>query len=1017
MEEFYDSLDCRLKVSGMVADSIMMGIVNSAMEEAYKKVCSKEGDLECLNEKSRFCELALMQLEWCLKFIQEEMDSYIVESSRERENLALDLTDARDRMQKRLEETELAIAEKDRELTDRLENESKLRQSLDSKEKELSTLRATLELERTKSERVQEFVVSNQIHRSNDRFCDFCEMKNYMDQQFWNIKQKLEDGRVHLTEGMHMDQSCGNPGKLEPAVLEPASELLEEGNHNLADMNSSAKSEGAHNGGSKRIGFLENVYNSEVEVLNSFPKMELNMAIEQMTADIDILKEMLEVAFEMMDNAISSSKLALMEEQWERTVEKETVALVLQGFLREIQVNFEAKSLDGKYKVPLGFSSGNWSALMDDITSLHNELEVLVLQNEVQSKQASSHQFGTLPLKRNGVNKLRRCSQSDSNLRFEELRLEDEAPKEDSVGHPHHHVSEMIRNHEHIIKKKTEEINWLQGEILREKGRPPLRKDKDLDTEKKLIPKKGNCVNKLQRCGKSDSSLRFEELFPLEDQPKEDTAAHHHHHVAEMIRNHEYIIEKKKDEINWLKGEILREKRRPPLKKGSDLNAVNKMIPKVISRLDHIIKENAELRVTHDDSGWVHANGELFLHKNLPRPKLADKEKAFCMSVDLPEKSHNVIAYPSVEVDSREKIRQLQQEREDLDMQAMIIKDTCMVLFEEFMQRLRRQLDSYNTEDLIRDDIYTVFFREMIREWNSVIESSSIESLIREEIYRIVLSEVVKDIEYTVNFTLGKHQEAKNQDTILEDLSSISNFPRSIYSGKKNSIQGLDSIPKFAEVKGNSTLNGSTELMQQYMHLGVVSRELEELDEHSIHSSKAKLKELSSSLGIEAGGWKEVQDQMISREGIMQDAEPTQWLADGEKQQTAFGSFVTSLTYFSEVITDFEHMMHEKIGVNILRLEEVNHQLDPLIQHVCLLRKREMLYRKAFIRRCYDLQTAEAEVDLLGDEVDVLLGLLQKIYISLDSYSPVLQHYPGIMDILRLIREELNGEAGLISRK
>lgn len=38
----------------------------------------------------------------------------------------------------------------------------------------------------------------------------------------------------------------------------------------------------------------------------------------------------------------------------------------------------------------------------------------------------------------------------------------------------------------------------------------------------------------------------------------------------------------------------------------------------------------------------------------------------------------------------------------------------------------------------------------------------------------------------------------------------------------------------------------------------------------------------------------------------------------------------------------------------------------------------------------------EFQVDLLGDEVDALLSLLEKIYIALDHYSPILQHYPGV---------------------
>ena len=36
------------------------------------------------------------------------------------------------------------------------------------------------------------------------------------------------------------------------------------------------------------------------------------------------------------------------------------------------------------------------------------------------------------------------------------------------------------------------------------------------------------------------------------------------------------------------------------------------------------------------------------------------------------------------------------------------------------------------------------------------------------------------------------------------------------------------------------------------------------------------------------------------------------------------------------------------------------------------------------------------QVDLLGDEVEALTDLLAKIYIALDHYSPVLQHYSGV---------------------
>jgi hypothetical protein len=37
------------------------------------------------------------------------------------------------------------------------------------------------------------------------------------------------------------------------------------------------------------------------------------------------------------------------------------------------------------------------------------------------------------------------------------------------------------------------------------------------------------------------------------------------------------------------------------------------------------------------------------------------------------------------------------------------------------------------------------------------------------------------------------------------------------------------------------------------------------------------------------------------------------------------------------------------------------------------------------------------QVDLLGDEVDNLVGLLERVSTVLEHYSPVLQHYPGVV--------------------
>jgi ElaB/YqjD/DUF883 family membrane-anchored ribosome-binding protein len=150
MDEVFSRMGGKVKSS--ITDSTIMSMLHSRMDKAHERVHSKEGVIARLHEISKFYELAVMQLEGCLKFVLEEADSSLESSDEE----ALgDLAEIRDRLEGRLRETELAIAEKDRELTERLENEMKLRHELELKERELESLRATLELERTKTDGIE----------------------------------------------------------------------------------------------------------------------------------------------------------------------------------------------------------------------------------------------------------------------------------------------------------------------------------------------------------------------------------------------------------------------------------------------------------------------------------------------------------------------------------------------------------------------------------------------------------------------------------------------------------------------------------------------------------------------------------------------------------------------------------------------------------------------------------------------------------------------------------------------
>ncbi|KAF8396578.1 hypothetical protein HHK36_018202 [Tetracentron sinense] len=1095
MEEFVEGLGCRLRVSGMVADSIMMGIVNSAMEEAFDKACAKEGDIERLNEKSRFCVLAVMQLEWCLKFVQEETDGYVVESSREREKLVSDLTETRDRIQGRLEETEVAISDKDRELTERLENELRLRQALDLREVELSSLRDNLELERTKSEGVQEFILSNRVGGDESRDGDFCELKNSVDQQFWNIKQKLEDERINLTKGMRkMSQGPSNT-----LNLEPDSKLVEgERNRNID---------------SKKIDLYENDKGCAVKPPNCSLRPEVNIGFEQMGSDIDILKETLDLAFGLMDNAISLSEVGPMEQQWRWTIEKDTTAVVLKGFMWDLQENFKTRVKEVKRQVPMELLIENWSELMNEITSLHHELEFLINQNKVQVKSGKGNDSSAPPpqidvgckiisQKTRGkpfpvcdnVSSVDRYSKFDNaSTKIEEADHMEKIPGEDPSGNGSQFVAKMIKNHESIIRKKSEELNLLKVEIFREKDGSSVRNDKEPDCLMKMVE---DIIVRLDSVIKGNAKLGVtlddhrrvheNELKGMEKFP-EEVGNMSGCYLSDADLSEEMRILKLEIEESNLQTMIMEETYVIIVKglmKELHLELYNHDIESLIREdICKIIFSNI-LKEWNEDT--ENNNIESHIREEINHIVFSEAVKDFGCHRGFAITAHEDVGNEGNFLEYSPSTNKLFQ-----NIEGLIREDVCTVFLREMINGWNKTLENYNVESLVREEIYgtvfietvkdmkttanfaltqcqegikpdkfqedvpstskkfqsleslvredvhTVFFSEMVKEWKMELENYDMESLIREDIYRIAISEAVKD----VNIFLIESEETRNRDDFLEDLPSANKlFKSPEVSEKENLIQKLGSLSKCFEVEEDLMLSVSSEIMEKSVLLDHVDLENEEFDECSIHCegmsvekddalgsmsnklekalqqllmSKVILRELGSSLGIKVGDLEGVHDQLTPIEGIVQDRQHSIFLPENnEKEQlNSFNPMVTTLREFPELLVDFECMVHEKIGWNIWRLDEVKYQLDPLVELVASLRKKELLYREAFMRRCYDLQKAEAEVDLLGDQVEALLGLLEKIYITLNHYSPVLQHYFGIVDILKLMKEKLSGIA------
>ncbi|CAN6839536.1 unnamed protein product [Brassica oleracea var. botrytis] len=328
------------KVKFSMADSTMMLLVQQAMDKAHEKIKTKHGLLLRLNAISLFYELAVLQLQSCLNFVQQETDN--LESNHE--EVVRDLRKIKDRLHHRLLETELAILEKDRELLERSENEASLRNVLESKETELVHLQ---DLERKRSS-------CNEIIGE-----EFSELKSSVDHQVMNLRQKIE------TEYDGLGKEADDPSGV----------------------------------------------------------------------DIDVLKGTMDLAFNKMHHAIFLSELGPIEQSWRWSVERETMGLLIKGFMNGLEEEKKRVMMVVK-DYELGFK--------DKVCLIRREVECLESQIIIHRSSSASPRAITTT-----------SSSVDCEVVNDDKEEEEGEGEEDSSNYP---VSKLIKSHESIIRRKSEEL-------------------------------------------------------------------------------------------------------------------------------------------------------------------------------------------------------------------------------------------------------------------------------------------------------------------------------------------------------------------------------------------------------------------------------------------------------------------------------------------------------------------------------------------------------------------------------
>ncbi|WOG84903.1 hypothetical protein DCAR_0104088 [Daucus carota subsp. sativus] len=506
-------------------------------------------------------------------------------------------------------------------------------------------------------------------------------------------------------------------------------------------------------------------------------------------------------------------------------------------------------------------------------------------------------------------------------------------------------------------------------------------------------------------------------------------------HVAIMMRNskrdHESIVQRMTEEYINLKGKYLN-KMGPslPIRKDKEFDIMKKKVAEIILKIDGIFSNNEKIHTFCDNTFSCFKDGvdKLLLENQELKDFLTDK-------------NDEVNSLSSQISDAVEE-----------NLQHSIAEG----IFSSLLANLSSFMEDANVETFVREEVYKCALKEMSshvisgsekseRQFIKYIkrcqpEDADIELQITQQIGEVALREIVKDATGRLKELYHEYLDEKNNRVSLEMEGSERETNLRL---KEVEIEKLKQeavlMTKLMEEKDRSAKEVSVTLMKKNEQFDLYSQELNGLRDYTkkqqqtisdtcleLDEVKCELKKALEQVEVKEMEINSLEKNLESQKHILEDNNKLKksYIELNEARQNDLQLLkakeevqknqIEALSHYADVMskqfTQLEHRVAKDINLNNSRLLFSKYQLGCLVEKASILTKAECQYRQKLEKRCSDLKMAEAEVDLLGDEVEELLGLLEKIYIALDHYSPVLQHYPGIIEILKTVRRELSGE-------
>ncbi|XP_044975591.1 WPP domain-associated protein-like isoform X2 [Hordeum vulgare subsp. vulgare] len=546
-----------------------------------------------------------------------------------------------------------------------------------------------------------------------------------------------------------------------------------------------------------------------------------------------------------------------------------------------------------------------------------------------------------------------------------------------------------IRQQLHAISKSLLNSEWgLSGSQYNFDGADDVSKLRDNEHSSR------NGSAKVESAGASPDAA-FADASCLKHLDRDALIAHFNKEMNTMKRMHDKVVEMKTEEIFALKRNLLNKEGSNPwhLRNNKEFEQIRKKIGEVMTRLDGLLMENNK-RTTSGVKAETFAGQQD--KKNVLDSEIQQIQGAATNN------QVEVCAFPtqashiaSIEADHAKKIGMLESDIEEARMATMIREEIEMIVLREFVNEIEIRLHGNEMEHNMKQDICSV-----------------------------IQNEAVAEAVLNLNSTLLKYNEEKSCSEAASTIQKqeIENLKRAVDSFSKVVREKEECQIELGAMKGHmDLLSHQLDLLkvkvekqdscisEKNKEFDMIVGRVEQALQH-VRQNEINMSEFHDRFRNATDSLKEVEKQNHYLCKVIEEKEKifTSTIYKEKEFKEHMTSLVESMREFENLVTDQQAIIANKVQHSESRFCLLKDQCKHLMKEGNLLRRKALRYKEISETRGSNLQKAELEVDLLGDEVEALTDLLAKIYIALDHYSPVLQHYTGVMETLNMIKKHIS---------